>query len=174
MGWTKACFVVAAGLALGACATTQQAEKAVSDRYVGQPSDAFFARYGAPYTSFPLNDGGTVYRWRGGQATVAPLPQNQPIAAPVAGAGTSTSHTSTTTSHPSPGTTVTNSSTTSFSAGVVAPQQLFVAPAPPVQVFCEADITVDATGNIRSIHATQDTQGVGLSMSRCAELFDVK
>lgn len=173
MGWTRRSFVVAAVLALGACVTTQQAEKAVSDRYAGQPSDAFFARYGAPYSSFPLNDGGTVYRWRGGQTTVAPLPQSQPIAAPVAGAGTSSSHTSTTTSHPSPGTTVTNSSTTTFSAGVVAPQQLLV-PAPPVQVFCEADITVDATGRIRSIHTTQDTRGVGLSMSRCAELFDVK
>jgi hypothetical protein len=89
---------------------------------------------------------------------------------------TGKSTTITHTSHPDANTTVTHSTTHGFSVGIGLPmaQQVLVSPAQTVEVFCEAEITVDPQGIIRHIHATQDTRGLEFGISRCAEVFNVK
>lgn len=89
------------------------------------------------------------------------------------GIGSGKTKTTTQVSHPSPNETVTETTTTSFGMGASLPQQTMIAPARNLPVFCEAKITVDANGAITAIQATQDTRGAGLSISRCAEVFDV-
>ncbi|MCQ8781506.1 hypothetical protein [Mangrovibrevibacter kandeliae] len=55
------------GLALlSGCTTTEEASQAIQSRWIGQPSDAFFSAYGPPASEFALNDGSTLYTWRGG------------------------------------------------------------------------------------------------------------
>lgn len=51
---------------------------------------------------------------------------------------------------------------------------MIVTPAHTIQVFCEAQITTDAKGIITHIHASQDTRGANMGLSRCAEVFGVK
>ena len=169
--------IAAFALSLAGCgATTQEVEKSVESKYLGQPSDAFFMRYGAPQSSFKLNDGGTMYRWRGGETTINVPAQYRTVApaAPVMESGRST--TTTNVSRPDESTTITRSTTRgySFSVGVPTAQQVLVSPAQTVQIFCEAEITTNPGGMITHIHATQDTRGVGFSLSRCAEVFEVK
>ncbi len=161
--------------ALVGCVTTEQAQKAMDSRFIGQPSDIFFAQYGAPQSSFGLNNGGTTYRWRGG-ATVLNIPaEYKKVEQPSTGMGTSDTKTTTSVSRPDANTTVTESKSTTFSMGVsLPPQQVLVSPARTVQVFCEAQISVDPKGIITNIQVTQDTQGAGFSISRCAEVFNVK
>lgn len=64
-----ATYAVFAAILLSACTTTEDANNAMKSRFIGQSSDVFFSQYGMPLSSFPLNDGGTLYRWRGGQTT---------------------------------------------------------------------------------------------------------
>jgi hypothetical protein len=161
----------------GCGATTQEAERAVEATWLGRPSDAFFSRYGAPQSSFPLNNGGTLYRWRGGDQTINVAPQFRTIPTPgLPGMQADRSTTVTHTSHPDANTTVTTSSSRGLSIGFGMPlaQQVLVAPAQTIQVFCEAEITTDPQGVIRHIHATQDTRGAFMGISRCAEVFNVR
>ncbi len=174
-------FLAPAAVALGlvGCASTHEAEKAMATQYLGKPSDAFFAQYGAPQSSYKLNDGSTVYDWIGGRGTVQVPPVYRTVtpAMPAMPAmGSSQTHTTTTVSNPTPGTTVTKSHSTSvgFSVGMPTPAQVMVTPAQTVEVFCEAQITANAQGIITHIHASQDTRGLGMSLSRCAEVFGVK
>ncbi len=171
--FTRLGFLAVLTTVLVACATSQKAETAVNARFVGQPVDSFFARYGAPRSSYALNNGGSVYRWRGGETSKAPLDDGSRNAKPLAAGGGSSSSTSSHTSSPQPGTTVTESSTTTVSGGFSIPQSLLVPPKPPIPIFCEADISADAKGIITGFHVSQDTEGVGFSISRCAEVFDV-
>ena len=60
--------LVVLGLLAG-CTTTEEANQAIQGRWIGQPSDAFFSQYGPPSSAFPLNSGGTVYTWRGGETS---------------------------------------------------------------------------------------------------------
>ena len=164
-----------AALALTAgCVTTQEAERAMASRFIGQSSDTFFSAYGAPQSSFPLHNGNTLHTWRGGQAVHHVPAQYQSINPPPAGAGNTTTKTTTHVSHPAPGQTVTETKTKSFSAGVSLPQQVMVAPPRDVALYCEAQITVNPQGTITALRVTQDTDGAGLSLSRCAEVFGVK
>ncbi len=162
--------------ALAGCTTTEEANKAIKSRWIGQPSDSFFAQYGPPIRSFPLNNGGVVYTWRGGETTqVIPaeyrtIQPSQP-ATPLA----SSSNTVTTVTNPNPGTTVTETRTTNFNVGLQAqPQQVLVRPERIERLFCEAQITVDPSGIIGNIEASRDTTGAGFSLSRCAEVFGVQ
>ncbi len=156
------------------CVTTQEAERSMASRFIGQPSDAFFGAYGAPQSSFPLHNGNTLYTWRGGQ-TVYHLPaQYQTINPPGAGQGSTSTKTTTHVSHPAPGQTVTETKTKSFSSGISIPQQVMVSPPRDVSLFCEAQITVNPQGTITALRVTQDTDGAGLSLSRCAEVFGVE
>jgi hypothetical protein len=164
-----------AALALTAgCVTTQEAERAMASRFIGQSSDAFFSTYGVPQSSFPLHNGNTLYTWRGGQSVYHRPAQYQTINPPAAGLGSTTIKTTTHTSHPGPGQTVTETKSKSFTSGISLPQQVMVAPPRDVALFCEAQITVNPQGNISALRVTQDTDGAGLSLSRCAEVFGVK
>ncbi len=170
--------VIAIGAALAVlagCVTTEQAQKAMDSRFIGQPSDAFFAQYGAPQSSFGLNNGGTTYRWKGGETVINIPAQYKTVEQPATGIGSNKTKSTTTVSRPDANTTVTETNSTTFSMNVAAPaQQVLVAPARTVPVFCEAQISVDPKGIITNIRVTQDTQGAGLSISRCAEVFNVK
>ncbi len=48
---------------LSGCGTTGIANDAARDRWIGQPSDAFFVKHGAPKRQLTLNNGGKVYAW---------------------------------------------------------------------------------------------------------------
>ncbi|PSJ58284.1 hypothetical protein C7I85_20750 [Mesorhizobium soli] len=161
--------------ALAACTTTEEANKAIKSRFIGQPSDVFFSQYGAPLSEFPLNNGGKVYRWRGGE-TMRTLPaEYTTIGTADPMAGKSTTKTTTTVMQPNSSTTVTETRTTT--SGVTfggMPQQVMVKPARVEALFCEAQISADAGGIITNIEATRDTDGEGFSLSRCAEVFGVK
>lgn len=133
-----------ATLALAGCKTTQEATKAVNQSWVGQTADSFFMQFGPPESSYDMDGGGRIYRWRGGDAT-----SYQP-------GGFQTQRTVAPTFAGAPPRVVT---TTTYR--------------PPVRhdYYCVAQITADAQGVIESIRISQDTDGRGLSMSRCAELF---
>lgn len=171
-------LAVAACLAAAGCAGTQEAEKTMATQYLGKPGDTFFARYGAAQSTTRLSDGGTVYDWVGGRGTVNVPPVYRTAAPPMMAMpamGGIETHSKTTVSNPSPGTTVTTTRSTSvgFSVGVPTAMQVMVTPAQTVEVFCEAQITTNAQGIITHIHASNDTRGMGLSLSRCAEIFGV-
>ena len=173
---TVAAISAVAAVALSGCVSTQDVSRSLATRYVGQPSDAFFAQYGPPTNSMRLNDGSTVYNWHGGDSMIMVPAEYKTVDTPASPplAGNSTTRTSV--SHPDENTTVTNSSTTSWSLGGSAggSQQVLVRPAYQKQLYCEARITADPQGRIVSVEATQDTQGAGFSISRCAEVFNVK
>ncbi len=166
---------------MAGCATTQEANKAIQSRWIGQPSDAFFAAYGPPLRSFPLNNGGAVYSWRGGETTRVVPAQYQTVqpadAQPLApNPLAQNTRTTTTVINPNPNTTVTKTTTTSMSIGMPSgqPQQVMVRPERVENLLCEAQITVDAGGTITNIQTSRDTTGAGFSLSRCAEVFGVE
>jgi hypothetical protein len=172
----KLAALATASVCVGACVTTQDVSKSLATRYVGQSSDAFFAQYGPPINSMRLNDGSTVYNWHGGDSMIMVPAEYKKVDTPGSPPTASNSTTRTSVSHPDDNTTVTNSSTTSWSVGgsPAGSQQVLVRPAYQKQLYCEARITADPKGNIVSVEATQDTQGAGFSVSRCAEVFNVK
>jgi hypothetical protein len=160
---------------MAGCVTTEKAQNAMQDRFIGQPVEAFFSRYGMPQSTFPMSNS-TIYRWRGGETSIYVPAEYKKIDLGSAGNAVSKSSSTTNVSRPSPNTTVTETTTTNFSldVGALLNPQALVTPAHTVKIFCEAQITVDSKGTITSIQATMDTQGAGLSLSRCAEVFDVK
>ncbi|MFZ4481371.1 MAG: hypothetical protein ACOYNZ_15930 [Rhodoferax sp.] len=174
-GLGKALSTVTLGLCMAACVTTEKAQNSMQDRFIGQPIEAFFSRYGTPQSSFPMNSS-TIYRWRGGQTSMYVPAEYKKIDLGAAGNALSKSSSTTNVSKPSPNTTVTETTTTSVSLdiGALLNPQALVTPARTVEIFCEAQITVDSRGVIQAIQVMQDTQGAGLSLSRCAEVFDVK
>ena len=54
--------------ALAACTTTEDANRALQSRWIGQPAERFFAAYGPPIDEYPLSSG-KIYTWRGGDKT---------------------------------------------------------------------------------------------------------
>ena len=72
------------------------------------------------------------------------------------------------------GSTVTTTKSSSFgiSGQPVAPQ--LVSPARTEELFCELQITTGPDKSIRMLRATNDTDGEGFSLSRCAEVMGVK
>lgn len=62
--------LVAALLLAAGCATTEETNSAIRARWIDQPGDLFFAQYGPPQRSYKLNDGSSVYNWRGGEKSV--------------------------------------------------------------------------------------------------------
>jgi hypothetical protein len=57
-------------VALGACQSTQEATKNLQSNWIGQSSDAFFIKHGAPIGDFALADGGKIYTWDGARTSV--------------------------------------------------------------------------------------------------------
>lgn len=162
------------GLAvLVGCTTTEDANKAIQSQWIGRPSDQFFSQYGMPLSSFTLDNGGTIYRWRGG-VTTQNIPAQYRTVDDGADKDEGYEETTTTVTEPDYGTTVTETTTTRVSLGRNRPRQVLVSPARTETLFCEAQITVDQAGIVQNIQATNDTTGEGLSLSRCAEVFGVK
>lgn len=158
---------------MGGCTTTEEANKAIQSKWIGQPVDSFFTYYGPPVSSFPLNDGGVIYTWVGGETTryvpaqyQTPQPANQDA--------NRVTRTTTETLKKADGSTVTTTKTSSFgiSAQPIAPQM--ISPARTEELFCELQITTGADKTIRMLRATKDTDGEGFSLSRCAEVMGVK
>ncbi|WP_117195095.1 hypothetical protein [Rhizobium terrae] len=159
-------------LALGVagCTTTEEANKAIQSKWIGQPVDSFFTYYGPPVSSFPLNDGGTIYTWVGGQTTRHIPAQYQTIPANDANKVT---RTTTETHRNADGSTTTTTRSSSFGVGQ-PPVTRMVSPARSEDLFCELQITTGPDKVIRMLRATNDTDGEGLSFSRCAEVMGVK
>ncbi|MBP0617543.1 hypothetical protein [Jiella mangrovi] len=150
-------------VALAGCTTTEEANQAMQGRWVGQSSDAFFSQYGPPVSEFPLNNGGTVYTWRGGE-TVRNVPaqyrsmtkQEKELAE----------------KRRSPSTII-NIGGGNMSMDSAPPGQVMMTPARSEQLGCEAQITANSNGIITNIRTSRDTDGEGFSLSRCAEVFGV-
>lgn len=155
------------------CATTEEANKAIQSRWIGQPVDSFFTYYGPPVSSFPLNDSGTIYTWVGGETTRY-VPAQYQTPQPVNPDANRVTRTTTETHKKGDGSTVTTTRSSSFgiSAQPVAPQM--ISPARTEDLFCELQITTGPDKSIRMLRATNDTDGEGFSFSRCAEVMGVK
>ncbi|ESR23185.1 hypothetical protein [Lutibaculum baratangense] len=153
---------ILAGATAG-CVTTEQANQAIQMQWTGQPSDAFFSAYGPPVSEYRLNDGGTLYTWRGGetQRNVPPVyrqmteeeKKRQPAQQTIINVNTYGSPNWT----PPP-----------------PPGQVLVSPGRYEYLGCEAQIATDRQGIITSIRTSKDSDGEGLAFSRCAEVFGVR
>jgi hypothetical protein len=150
---------LAIGAALAGCTTTEDANNAIRSQWIGQPSDAFFSRYGPPVRSYAMNSGGTIFTWHGGDTSrnVAPVYRDMTDAEKDAAKRNPT--------------TIINIGTSYQSA---PPGQVLVTPGRIDELSCEAQITTNESGVITDIKATRDSDGEGFSFSRCAEVFGVK
>lgn len=159
---SKLASLVVVALALSACTTTEEAQQVIQSRWIGQPAEAFFTRYGPPIGEFELASGNTIYTWRGGDTTryIAPTYTSGRPAQTVV---------RTETRETQPGVSVTETRIVGITPGR-APEM--IAPPRYEDLFCELQLTVDTTQMIRSIRASNDTDGEGLSLSRCAEVLD--
>jgi hypothetical protein len=144
-GIMKTMLIAACAAALLAgCQTTQQAAQTMRSEWVGESADSFFVANGPPVSSFPRDNGGQIYTWRGGEASIVRPGSVQTRRVP---AQTLDGRRTTTT-------TVTYQ------------------PAQRVNYVCEAQIAADAEGKIESIRISRDSGGMFLSFSRCGELFN--
>lgn len=136
-------LVAAIAVALAGCQTTQKAAETLRSDWVGQSADSFFVTNGPPVTSFPRDNGGQIYTWRGGEATSVRPGSFQTRTVPTQTLDGRRTMTTTTSYQP--------------------PRQF--------NYVCEAQIAADPQGIIESIRISRDSDGMGLSFSRCAELF---
>lgn len=150
---------LAAVLALGGCTTTEEANVAMRADWIGRSSDDFFSAYGPPNQRYDRQDGGTIYSWRGGET-------ERFVPAQFTTVGEGRKRKSTVVVTDADGNSVTETRTRSEE-----PERIMTAPPRSESLYCEAQITADEDGIIRSIGATGDTDGEGLSFSRCGELF---
>jgi len=162
-------------IAVAGCTTAQEATQKASATWVGQSSDTFFARYGAPYSQFETQDGGKLYKWRGGQTSIRRKINNN-AAKPNQNSlySTSSQRSSTTVSQTSPNTSVTKTRSSGSSVDIDV-GALLGAPSQPthrtIAVFCEMQINTSADGTIRSLSTIRDTGGTA-SLSRCDEVLN--
>jgi hypothetical protein len=161
----KACVLAAV---VSGCATTEEANKAIQSKWIGQPADSFFTQYGPPVSSFTLNDGGRIYTWFGGEAT-----RHIPAQYQTPKDANKVTSSKTETRRNVDGTTTTITRTSSYDIGLPPPPRM-ISPARTEQLSCEIQITTGADDVIRMLRATNDTDGEGLSFSRCAEVMGVK
>ncbi|ODS55334.1 MAG: hypothetical protein ABS40_12210 [Agrobacterium sp. SCN 61-19] len=149
---------------LAGCTTTEDANRALQSRWIGQPVERFFAAYGPPESEYPLSSG-KIYSWRGGDKTRYIPP---------------------TYSSPEPDRTIVRTETRTDGSGQTVVTQTRVMTRDPFwepqmitppqyqQLFCELQINSDTAGAITSIRASNDTDGDGFSLSRCAEVLGVE
>ncbi|MEN0040515.1 MAG: hypothetical protein AAF764_04175 [Pseudomonadota bacterium] len=176
---SRALSVIFLTLAVAGCTTTEEATQKASATWVGQSSDAFFSRHGAPYSQFAKQDGGILYKWRGGQTSIrrkinrpanatAPKPPESSVFS------RSSQRSSTTISQTSPNTVVTKSRSSGSSVNIDV-GGLLGAPTQPthrtIQVFCEMQIDTAPDGTIRNLTTIRDTGGT-FSLSRCDEVLN--
>lgn len=149
--------------ALAACTTTEDANRALQSRWIGQPAERFFAAYGPPIDEYPLSSG-KIYTWRGGDKTRYIPPVY---------------------SRPEPARTIVRTETRQDGSGQTVTQTRVITrdpfwepevitPGRYEQLFCELQINTDASGVISTIRASNDTTGNGFSLSRCAEVLGVE
>lgn len=136
-------LVAAIAAALAGCQTTQKAAESLRSDWVGQSADSFFVANGPPVTGFPRDNGGQIYTWRGGEATSVRPGSFQTRSVPTQTLDGRRTMTTTTSYQP--------------------PRQF--------NYVCEAQIAADPQGIIETIRISRDSDGMGLSFSRCAELF---
>lgn len=136
-------LVAAIAAALAGCQTTQKAAETLRSDWVGQSADSFFVANGPPVTGFPRDNGGQIYTWRGGEATSVRPGSFQTRSVPTQTLDGRRTMTTTTSYQP--------------------PRQF--------NYVCEAQIAADPQGIIETIRISRDSDGMGLSFSRCAELF---
>ena len=158
-----------AALALAGCQTTQQAQQELGSRWIGRHVDEFFTQNGAPVSSFQLQNGGTIFQWTGGNETRQEVVRTPASAS--AGPGWSrTSGTSSTVISGNTARTTSTSTTVGFNpAGLVS--ALTGPTVRTIEYGCDAEIATDAQGIIQNVRLARDTTGMGLNMSRCAEVF---
>ena len=161
-------------LALSACTTTEEANVAMQSRWIGQPADSFFTYYGPPVSSFPLNDGGEIFTWAGGETTRYIPAQYATPAQPKNDDFGKVTKTRTETHQTADGRTITKTTSSSFGLTQPAPAAQLISPARTEQLYCKLQITVSPDRIIKMLRATNDTDGEGLSFSRCAEVLGVK
>ncbi|MFM2056626.1 MAG: hypothetical protein RLY71_1011 [Pseudomonadota bacterium] len=164
--------LLAAALLAGCSMAHYQARQnevhaAIRERFIGTASDAFFLAYGAPASSFALNSGGKIHRWRGGENTTV-LPAQQESGDTLLGVVTSQQRK--TTSGSGRSTTITDTHSKSWVLG--GPETVTYGEV-TIRQFCEMQLTVDTAGLIVNIDAFLDTKGNGFHPSRCAEVFRV-
>ncbi|MBO0902133.1 hypothetical protein [Jiella sonneratiae] len=152
--------ILAFGL-LSGCTTTEEANQAIQGRWIGQQSDAFFSQYGPPSSSFPLNSGGTVYTWRGGETVRTVSAQYRDMTKQEREY-----------EEKRRGSTIINIGG-NMAMDATPPGKVLLSPSRTEQLGCEAQITTDAGGIITNIRTSRDTDGEGFSFSRCAEVFGV-
>ncbi|GEO83986.1 MULTISPECIES: hypothetical protein [Alphaproteobacteria] len=152
--------IVAIAAMLSGCTTTEEANTVIQSRWIGQPAELFFTRYGPPISEFQVASGNMLYTWRGGDKTRY-IPPQYSTPTPV--------QTRTVTREAKPGVTVTKTTT---SGGYLSGQPQMISPPRYEELFCELQITADPSDRIVAIRATNDTDGEGLSLSRCAEVLD--
>ena len=158
----KSLFAVAMAVALAGCTTTEDANNAIQSQWIGRSTDAFFAQYGPPIRSYPMNSGGTIYTWHGGdkRRNVSPVYRDMTDAEKQAAKNNPYA--------------VININTNGSSYESVPPGKVLLTPGRVDDLSCETQISADASGIITAIKATRDSDGDGFSMSRCAEVFGVK
>jgi hypothetical protein len=151
--------LVCAGVALSACVTTGDVDRDLKSTWIGASSDTFFTRYGPPKSTFKLNNGDLIYTWRGGE-DVRHIPaqvgviRDDPFMWPGPGPY--------------------DRMRPWGRMWIDDPAVVMISPARDEELYCEAQLTVDRKHIIRSIRASGDTSGKGFSLSRCAEVFNVK
>lgn len=148
---------------LAGCTTTEDANRALQSRWIGQPVERFFAAYGPPIDEYPLSTG-KIYTWRGGDKTryIPPVyTQYEPARTIVR----------TETRQNGSGQTVTQ--TRVITRDPFWEPEL-ITPGRYEQLFCELQINTDKGGLILTIRASNDTTGNGFSLSRCAEVLGVE
>lgn len=169
----KFLFGIALSAAAAGCTTAEQATQKAAVKWVGRSSDQFFAFYGAPYSIFNRDDGGKLYKWRGGEKTIR-RPLNKPsLQQPNNGFGQTSSRSTTTVTQPDANTTITRTRSRSSSFNVNV-DEIFNAPKPAYQeilVYCELSISTDAGGVITSMQPLSDSGGT-FSLSRCDEVLN--
>ncbi|MCV0351407.1 hypothetical protein [Nitratireductor sp.] len=168
----KFLFGLALCAGISGCTTAREATQQTAVRWVGSSSDQFFAIHGAPYSSFERDDGGKIYRWRGGETSIRRSLDSSVGTQPGNGFGKSYSRSSKKVSRPDANTTRTRtrSSSASFNinvAGILNAQK----PAyRDERLYCELSISTDTNGVITSLQRLADTGGA-FSLSRCDEVL---
>ncbi|MBO3761091.1 DUF612 domain-containing protein [Ciceribacter sp. L1K22] len=179
MKFRLAAIVAIAGAILAGCTTTEEAQQVIQSRWIGQPVEVFFTQYGPPYAEYPMASGATIYSWRGGDTTRYIAPTYATPAESEQVIKKTTTKTTTETGKKNKkdkdkkkkkDKKVTETTTTTT---VVVPQQpQMISPPRYEDLFCELQITADTSSRIIAIRATNDTDGEGLSFSRCAEVLN--
>lgn len=157
-----AAVAVLAAAVLSGCTTTEEANTVIQSRWIGQPAEVFFTQYGPPISEFPMASGNILYTWRGGDKTRYIPPQ---YSTPTPAQTT----TRTVTRETKPGVTVTKTTTL---GGFPTAQPQMISPPRYEELFCELQLTADPSDRIVAIRASNDTDGEGLSFSRCAEVLN--